>query len=205
MPPASAATGRVGGYAPQGRIVPDSDENDCAWSAADLAHRACRPDEVDLADSVSGPLRAHGTGDGFRNPIVEVDRVEAAVRAQHGAQVGLVKREQTRAELPLGREPHTVAVITERLRHARDDTNVADAVAIHEPFGRLDMIVVESTPFEWKFRVDALDDLARRHDLFLAPLPLSVERHELDEPHTDASLATEAREIDDLVIVNTAH
>ena len=45
----------------------------------------------------------------------------------------------------------------------------------------------------------------RGHDLVVAPLPLRVERHELDEAHADALLATEAREVDDLVVVDAAH
>ncbi len=59
--------------------------------------------------------------------------------------------------------------------------------------------------FEREHRVDPFDDLARRDDLVVAPLPLRVERHELDEPHPDALFATEAREVDDLVVVDAAH
>ena len=41
--------------------------------------------------------------------------------------------------------------------------------------------------------------------LSAAPLALRVERHELDEAHADALVAAEAREVDDLVVVDAAH
>ena len=43
------------------------------------------------------------------------------------------------------------------------------------------------------------------HDLVATPLPLCVERHELDESNADALVATETREVDDLVVVDPTH
>src|SRR5205085_9364356 len=85
-------------------------------SAADLAHRAVGTHEIDLADSVPRPLRGDGTTDRAGQAIVEVGGVEPVIGAQDGAQIRLVEREQTRAELPLGGDTDAIAVVAERLR-----------------------------------------------------------------------------------------
>ena len=58
---------------------------------------------------------------------------------------------------------------------------------------------------ERKDRIDAFEDLGGRHDLVAAPLPLRIEGHELDEAHPDTLAAAEARELDDLLVVDAAH
>src|SRR5205085_9866338 len=124
---------------------------------------------------------------------------EASVGSQHAAQIGFVECEEARAELAFGGEAHAVAVIAERLGHAGDHADVADPVGIHEPLGRLDMIVKialgAARELEPNRLGDALDDLVRRYNFFLTPLTLRVERHELDEAHPDAAFATKARQI----------
>src|SRR4029079_17690263 len=71
-------------------------------SAADLAHRAGRADEVDLVDLVPGPLQAHRPGD------LAGQRVVARTAAQQRPQVDLVVGEQAGAELAVGGEAHAV-------------------------------------------------------------------------------------------------
>ena len=93
-------------------------------SAADLAHRARRADEVDLADAVPGPLRAHRAGDRRRDASSTVGGRAPRIAAWR-AQVGLVEREQAGAEPALGGDPDPVAVAAERLGDAGDDADVA--------------------------------------------------------------------------------
>src|SRR5437764_10407077 len=100
-------------------------------SAADLAHRPARAHEVDLADPVTRPLRTDRPRDRLRDPVVDIVHVVDVAGTQDGAKVGLVEREETRAELPFGRETHAITVVAERFGHARDHADVADAVAVH--------------------------------------------------------------------------
>ena len=58
---------------------------------------------------------------------------------------------------------------------------------------------------EREHRVDRVEDLGRGHDLVGAPGAGGVERHELDEAHTHATLAAVGGEVDDLVVVDAAH
>ena len=104
--------------------------------------------------------RALDRGD---QPVVEVGRVEPAVGAQLGAEVGLVEREQARAELTLGGDAHAVAALAERLGHARDHADVAAPVEVAPARGGLDVRAADR--LEREHRADALDDLARGHDL----------------------------------------
>ena len=65
--------------------------------------------------------------------------VVAAAAAQDRPQVELVEREQAGAELALGGDPDPVALLAERLGDAGDHADVADAVGVAEPLGRLDV------------------------------------------------------------------
>ena len=138
-----------------------------------------------------------------REPVIEIGCVEPAVGAQLGAQVDLVEREQARAELTLGGDAHAVTALAERLGDARDHTDVADAVEITPAGGGLHVRDRSTTPTGTPR--DALDDLVRGNHLRFTPRALRVERHELDEAHSDPAFASEAREVDDLVVVHAAH
>src|SRR4051794_18142829 len=67
---------------------------------ADLAHRAVGTDEVDVADAVARPLRAHGTHDLGSEEVVEL--VVGGSAPEDRPQVELLEREQARPQLPLG-------------------------------------------------------------------------------------------------------
>src|SRR5438128_631134 len=178
-------------------------QNRPALSAADLTHRSIGPNEVDLPDAVPGPLGGDRTLDRRREAVVEIGLVETATRAQHHSKVGLVEREQTCPELPLGRHTHAIAVVAEGFADAGDHADVAYAVTEHVTLRGLDVVGIAR--FQWEHGIDALEDLACGNNLVVTPLPLRVERHELDEAHADTLLATETREVDDLVVVDPAH
>src|SRR5690242_12029976 len=91
-----------------------------ARSTADLAHRPVGPHEVDATDVVTGPLVAHGVFDRRGEAVVEVGLVESATGAQHRAEICVIEREQTGAELSFCVDAHTITVLAERLGDARD-------------------------------------------------------------------------------------
>ena len=139
---------------------------------------------------MTGPLGADGTADLVGEEVVEL--VVAGAAAQDRPEVELLQGEQAGAQLPLRGHADAVALLAERLGDAGDDADVADAVGVAEPLGRLDMLGVAGTGdrqmFEREHGVDAFEDLASRHDLFGNPAAVGVERHELNEAHTDAAL-----------------
>ena len=132
--------------------------------------------KCDLADAVAGPLGRRPSA-----PMAAASSSSVAAAAEDRPQVGLVEREQAAAELALGGEPDPVAGRAERLGDAGDHADLAAAVAVAEALGRLD--APRAHRLEREHRVDAADDLGRRHDLVAAPGAVGVERHELDEPH----------------------
>src|SRR5439155_21526684 len=155
-------------------------------SAADLAHRAAGADEVDLPDPVAGPLRADRALDLGGEGAFDIDGIAAHDRAQ----VELVEREQAGAQPALGRDPDAVAMVAERLGHARDHADVAPTVDVREPLGRLRVPRARHRQaLQREHRVDPLEDLAGGDDPVGAPRAIGVEGHELDEPHADAPLA----------------
>src|SRR4051794_19514848 len=96
-------------------------------SAADRAHRARRLHEPRLVDTVLELLAPDGLADDPRDVVV------ARAVAQRRAQVGLVDREQARAQAPVGGEADAVAVTAERVADRVDEADLALAVgeAVH--------------------------------------------------------------------------
>src|SRR3954447_22555480 len=99
---------------------------------ANRAHGARRLDEARLADMVLQLLAPDR---------VAYQRRQLRVRsagAQRLAQIGLVHREEARAQLALGSQADAVAVRAERLRHGIDEADLAVAVgeAEHPRRGR---------------------------------------------------------------------
>src|SRR5205085_1638327 len=92
--------------------------------------------------------------------------VVAASAAQHGPQVGFAYREQTAAELALGREADPVAAGAEGLGHAGDDADLPRSVPV-APAGR----GLGSPPggLEGEDGVDGVHDLLCGHNLVLGP------------------------------------
>src|SRR5690242_18719156 len=87
---------------------------------------------------MAGPLRADGALDLRSKSVVDLNIIVSAGRVpQDRPQVELLQREQARAELALGRHSHAIAVVTERLGHARDHPDVAGAVEVPVPGGGL--------------------------------------------------------------------
>ena len=101
-------------------------------------------------------------------------------------------------------------LLAERLGDAGDHADVADAVGVAEPLGRLDVLAWRAPATgrcsSGNTASIALEDLVRRarpgRDV---QSPVGVEGHELDEAHADAPLAAEGGEVDDLVVVDAAH
>ena len=103
-----------------------------------------------------------------------VELVVGRAAAQDGPQVELLEREQAGAELALGGDADAVALLAERLGDAGDHADVADAVGVAEPLGRLDVLRVvragDRQVLEREHRVDPLEDLVGRHDLVAGPV-----------------------------------
>src|SRR3954471_15632626 len=155
-PPLSAPKHRLApkGTGPIGRRGPASAR---PALTADLAHRAVGPEEVHLADGVTGPLRADGPLDLRRQVVV------AAAAAQDAPQVELTRLEQARTQLALGREPHPVAVAAERFGDRRDHADIPGAVDVAPTVGG------GRTPSRQRLEgvhgVDGGDDLVLAHHI----------------------------------------
>src|SRR4051794_8105480 len=93
---------------------------------ANRAHRARRLDEARLAHVVLQLLAPHRVADERRQLRVR------GTRAQRLAQIGLVHREEARAQLALRRQPHAVAVGAERLGDRVDEADLATPSAQRE-------------------------------------------------------------------------
>src|SRR6478609_1856897 len=147
-------------------------------SAADLAHRPSRAHEVDLVDAMSCPLATDGGLDATGQVVV------ARAGAHRRPQVGLVGGEQARPELPVGREPHPIAVAAEGLGDRRDHADGPTAVAVAPPVGGRG--ATRRHRLEREHGVDAGDDLVLPDDGGIGPRPSGIERHPLDEADLDA-------------------
>src|SRR5690554_5133242 len=140
-----------------------------AESAADRAHRTARLQETRVVDAVTGALARE------RAPDRRSDLLVLAALTDHGAQVGLVLREEAVAQLTVGREAHPVARSAEWRRHGRDD---ADRVrtAVDEP----QLGGSRAAPgylVELEHGAQPLQDLRLGHHGLAVPRVAGVERH----------------------------
>ena len=155
-----------------------------------------RLDEARLADVVLELLAPHGVAD----DLLELAIVGAL--AQRGAQVGLVQREQARAQAAVGGQPDPVAVAAERLRDRIDEADPALAVgeAVH-PGGR---VRLARLGLQRIHGVDRSPDLGAGQHLLRRPGMVGVERHELDEADLVRSAARELGEREHLLLGEAA-
>ena len=147
------------------------------------------------------PWPAHFAAD--RRPRCSVgELVVGGAGPQRAPQVGLVDGEEAGPELAVGGEAHPVARRAERVGDRRDHADLALAVDVAPPLGRL---VAPDHGLERPPGADGADDLGGRHDLVGLPAAVGVERHELDVADLDAPVAAEGGELDDLVVVDAPH
>ena len=140
-----------------------------------------RPGRCGARPTSCRPRRSIAAASGRRG------RSSSRAAAQDGAQVGLVEREQAGAELALGGDRTRSQLLAERLGDAGDHADVADAVAVAEPLGRLDVLAVlrrtgsSGNTASMRSRISCAGTTwSRLHS------PVGVEGHELDEAHADA-------------------
>ena len=179
-------------------------------SAADLAHRArrggrSRPARCGDRPTSSRPRASIAAA--RRSSRSGASRPDAA--AQLGAEIGFVERKETRAELAFRGEPHAIAVVAERLGDARDHADVADAVAIDETFRRLDVLAVIRA-LRRRVRAGTPRRCARGSRRRARPCrslhsPCASSGMNSMNRTADTVVAAEAREVDDLVVVDAAH
>ena len=185
-----------------GHSVLPSGARHSARSAADLAHRAAR----------AGRSRPGRSGDRpTSSPTARVDRVGevvvGAAVAQHRAEVDLVEREQARAELALGGDAHAVAVLAERLGHARRSRRRRRGRRRSGTARRARRAPARAHALARRAgtrRRSGRGSRAPGTTWSIVHSPGRVERHELDEAHADAAVAPERGEVDDLVVVDAA-
>ena len=149
---------------------------------------------------MTGPLCADCIADGSGQQIVEFGT--RCTSTQDRAHVEFVEREQARAELALGGEPHPVAVPAERLGDAGDDPDLTAAIEIPVALGGF---VGAHNRLGRKLSRDCRQDLVGRHDDICIPHIAGFERHELDEADLDAPLAAIPGEVHHFVVVDAAH
>src|ERR1700674_1785955 len=124
--------------------------------------------------------------------------------AHQVAEWGLLQREEACAQAALRREPDAIARAAEGLAHRGDETDAAwGTVRELETGGRSWAGVDDRNQREEVF--DLLLDAAARDDLLVGPRSVPVGRHVLDEAHFVALVPSQAREVDDLVVVVTFH
>src|SRR5208282_6078701 len=97
---------------------------------------------------------------------------------------------------------HAAAMSTERLRHRRDDADLAHAIVEGVAPRRLAAGVRDL--YQRPEGADAIQNFRERdHDL-RRPHTVFLQRHELDEAHHHAFGAGELAELDDLIVVEAA-
>src|SRR5215218_11367934 len=94
-------------------------------------------------------------------------------RPQRRAQVGLVHREEARAERPLGGEPDPVAVAAERLGDGGDEADLAAPVG--EPVAPRGAVALAAQRLEFVLGLDDRRELGARQDLRHVPVLVGVE------------------------------
>jgi len=123
---------------------------------------------------VACPLRTDRAHDLVGEEVVEL--LVGSTAAEDRPQIELLEREQAGPQLALGGHADAVALLAERLGHAGDHADVADAVGIAEALGRLHVLAVvrsrDRQVLEGEHGVDALEDLVGGNDLIAAPLAL---------------------------------
>src|SRR5688572_10173866 len=129
-------------------------------SAADLAHRLRRPDELDLVDLVPGPLGGDVAGDGGGQLVV------GAAAPQQAAQIHLVEGEEAVAQAALGGEADPVAGTAEGVGDAGDHADLAPPVHVAMALGG---VVVPADGLEGVHGADRGHDLVPAHDLVGRP------------------------------------
>ena len=94
-----------------------------------------------LIDLVTSPLCRHRAFERLGNNVI------GRTVAQQRPDVGLIGGEQTRTELTVGGDPHTVTGVAEGLAHGGNDPDLAPAVGVAPAGGRrrgaLDRLKVE--------------------------------------------------------------
>src|SRR5260221_5118588 len=130
-----------------------------ARSAADVAHldlrqrrRVLRPD-LRIAVGALVPDRGQ----------IVADLRVAAATAHERTQIVTRRREQARVELAVGGGARAGALPAERLRHRRDDADLAAAVYITPALGDF-AGVIRVDRLQRKIAGDHVDDLGRLHD-----------------------------------------
>ncbi len=159
-------------------------------------HRARRLDEPRLADPVLELLAPHGVTD----DLLQLG-VGGAV-SDRAPQVGLVEREQARAQAAVGGEPDPVAVAAERLRDRVDEADLP--VAVGEPVDAGGGARLARLGLERVHRADQVADLGAGQHLVGRPRMVGVERHELDEPHLVRGTPRESGERQHLLLGEVA-
>src|SRR5258707_6100059 len=112
------------------------------------------------------------------------------------------KRKKTGADLAVGGQTHAGTMAAERMRHRRNNADLAESivkrVASRGLAGRVGKLA-HGTELVQLFQdlVHSDDDVRRPHAVFF-------QRHELDKTDHHALIAGEAGEFDDLVLVKAA-
>src|SRR5580704_18684627 len=160
--------------------------------AADGGHAASGLDEPGLADVVLQLLEPDRVADDPRELVV-VGSV-----AERTAQVGLVQREQARAQVAVGRQANAVTIAAERLGHRVYEADLA--VAVREPVDAGGRVGLAWLGLERIDGVDRVADLGSGQHLILIPGVVGIEWHELDEANLVRGPASELGERDRLVL-----
>src|ERR1035437_7437642 len=113
-------------------------------------------------------------------------------RAQLRAQVVLVHNEQARADLAVRSQPDAIAVAAERLADWRNDPNLATPIRESPAQGSRGRIVGRNRP-QVEPGLKTGKYFAARYHHFLQPGARGIQRHELDEAHTQVALASKVR------------
>src|SRR5687767_259162 len=134
---------------------------------------------------------------------VPAELVDACARAQDRAEVRSCRREQAGVEDAFRGQPCAGAAATERLRHRRNEADLARAVRIPVPLGDFPGLGRR----QWHERPACCDRVpyrARRHDQPGPPVVAVADVHVLDEADHHARPAEVAREVLHLSVIDAA-
>ncbi len=115
----------------------------------------------------------------------------------------VVLTEKAGTQLPIGGQADARAVAAERLRHRSDQADLPRR-AIGEAVLTRRFAALVRDLLQRPQGVNALVYLRRGHDHIAVPVPVGIQRHELDKTHNHAALARKTRKGFDFVVIDAA-
>src|SRR5215467_1028341 len=155
--------------------------------AADKYHGSRRRHKTRLVDAMTFFLFVHHRTD------VHAEILVTGILAQQGAQVMILLTKEAGTKLAVGGQPDTRTVSAKRLGNRRDQADLAPH-AVRETILARCLARLVGNLHQRPAGMNSSVHFGRRYDRFARPMPVRIERHELDEAHDHAAFPRELGE-----------